>query len=160
MIHSLPGLSPSFYSFLMFKAWIVVLFLVLDVFRYGRTPVAAVLYVLFLRHLCMSLRKIARAISPFVSRSCNAVWRWEKRLKGLKNVFASKCSVSIYLVGDRRAWIIVAYEPFQKKLFGIWLTHEKKEHNELVKKLLPMWEEDMYVVACMELDKTKNTTQR
>jgi len=67
----------------MFKAWIVVLFLVLDVFRYGRTPVAVVLYVLFLRHLGMSLRKIARAISPFVSRSYNAVWRWEKRLKGL-----------------------------------------------------------------------------
>ena len=57
------GLSPSFYSF----------FHVLDLFTYGRTPVAVVLYALFLRHLGMSLRKIARAISSFVSRSYNAV---------------------------------------------------------------------------------------
>jgi len=45
----------------------------LDVFRCARTPVAVVLYALFLRHLGMSLRKIARAISPFVSGSYNAV---------------------------------------------------------------------------------------
>jgi len=30
--------------------------------------------------------------------------------------------------------MIIAYEPFQKKLLGIWLTHEKKDHNELVKR--------------------------
>jgi len=35
----------------------------LDVFRYGRTSVAVVIYALFLRHLGMSLRKIARAMS-------------------------------------------------------------------------------------------------
>jgi len=70
----------------------------------------------------MSLRKVARVISLFVSRSYNAVWRWEKRLKDLKNVFASKCSVSMYLVDDRKAWIIVAYESLQKKLLGICLT--------------------------------------
>jgi len=35
-------------------------------------------------------------------------------------------------VGDGKAWVIVAYEPFQKKLLGIWLTPEKKDHNELV----------------------------
>jgi len=29
-------------------------------------------------------------------------------------------------VGDRKAWIIVAYEPLQKKLLGIWLTPDKK----------------------------------
>jgi len=80
----------------------------------------------------MSLRKIARALSPFVSRSYNAVWRWEKRLKGLRDTFASKCSVSMYLVDDRKAWMIVAYEPLQRKLLGIWLTSEKKDHNELV----------------------------
>jgi len=78
----------------------------LDVFRYAGTPVAVVLYALFLRHLGMSLlRKIARAISPFVSRSYNAVWRWEKRLKGLKNVFNSKCSVSMYLIDDTLVWV-------------------------------------------------------
>jgi len=95
----------------------------------------------------MGLRKIAGAISPFVSRSYNAVWRWGKRLKGLRNTFASKCRVSMYLVddtlvfvGDRRAWMIVAYELFHKKLLGIWLTSEKKDHviacflNELVKR--------------------------
>jgi len=47
------------------------------------------------------------------------VWRWEKRLKGLRNTLASKCSVSMYLVDDRKAWIIVAYDPFQRKLLGI-----------------------------------------
>jgi len=124
----------------MFKAWFDVLFSMLDVFRYGRSPVAVVLYALFHRHLGMGLRKMARAISPFVSRSYNAFWRWEKRLKGLKDVFASKCSVSMYLVGDRKALIIVAYEPFHKKLLGIWLTSEKKDHviayflNEPVKR--------------------------
>jgi len=35
-------------------------------------------------------------------------------------------------VGDGKAWVIVAYEPFQKKLLGIWLTPEKKDPNELV----------------------------
>jgi len=111
----------------MFKAWFVVLFSMLDVFRFVRTSVAIVLYALYLRHL--GIRKIARAISPFVSRSYNAVWKWEKKLKGLRDTFASKCSVSLYLVddtlvwiGDRKAWIIVAYEPLQKKLLGIWLT--------------------------------------
>jgi len=72
----------------------------LDVFRYGRTSVAVVLYALFLRHLGMSLRKIARAISPFVYRSYNAVWKCEKRLKGLRDTFASKCIVSMYLVDN------------------------------------------------------------
>jgi len=153
------------------------------------------------------------AISPFVSRSYNAVWKWEKKLKGLKNVFASKCIVSMYLVDDGKAWIIVAYEQFHKKLLGIRLTPEKKDHiiayflNELVKRFgkhpvytdgalyyesacrilglehhvytFGSWlhcviesvictqittshaqEEDMYVEACMELDKTKNTIQR
>jgi len=60
------GLSPSF--FLMFKVWFLMFFIMLDVFRYGRTSVAVVLYALFLRHLGMSLRKIAMALSPFVSR--------------------------------------------------------------------------------------------
>jgi len=97
----------------------------LDVFRYSRTPVAVVLYAFFLRHL--GIRKIARAISPFISRSYNVVWRWEKKLKGFRDTLASKCIVSIYLVGDGKAWIIVAYEPLQKKLLGIWLTSEKKK---------------------------------
>jgi len=60
----------------------------------------------------MSLGKIAKPISPFMSRSYIAVWRWEKKLKGLRNAFASKCSVAMYLVGDRKEWIIVAYESF------------------------------------------------
>jgi len=46
----------------------------------------------------MSLRKIAMAISPFVSKSYKSVWKWEKKLKGLRDTFASKCSVSMYLV--------------------------------------------------------------
>jgi len=50
----------------------------LDVFRYAGTPVSVVIYALFLRHLGMSLRKIARAISPFVSRSYNAVCEVEE----------------------------------------------------------------------------------
>jgi len=117
-------------------------FLVLDVFGGVRTPVAVVLYALFLGHLGMSLGKIARAISSFVSRSYNAAWRWEKKLRGLRNTFANKCSISMYLVDDTLVWVgdgkacmIVAYEPFQKKLPGIWLTSEKKDHNELVKRL-------------------------
>jgi len=48
----------------------------------------------------MSLRKDARAIAPFVSRSYNAVWRWEKRLKGLRNTFVSECRVSMF-----RSWL-------------------------------------------------------
>jgi len=52
----------------MFKAWFDVLFSMLDVFCGAKTPVAVVLYALFLRHLGMSLRKIAMAISPFVGR--------------------------------------------------------------------------------------------
>jgi len=42
----------------------------------------------------------------------------------------------MYLVDDRKALMIVAYEPLQKKLLGIWLTSEKKDHNELVKSLV------------------------
>jgi len=42
----------------MFKAWFCFSFLVLDVFRCVRSPGAVVLYVLFLRHLGMSLGKI------------------------------------------------------------------------------------------------------
>lgn len=57
----------------------------LGVFNGVRTPVAVVLYALFLRRLGMSLRKISKAIAPFVSRSHNAVWRWEKRLRGFKD---------------------------------------------------------------------------
>jgi len=37
--------------------------------------------------------------------------------------------------GDRKAWIIVSYKPFNKKLLGIWLTPEKKDH----------------VIACLEV---------
>jgi len=70
-----------------------------------RSLVAVVLYALFLRHLGMSLRKIASAISPFVSRSYNAVWKWEKRLRGLRNTFASKSRVSMYLVDDTMVFV-------------------------------------------------------
>jgi len=57
----------------MFKAWSDVLFSYVGCFRCVRTPVSVVLYVLFLRHLGMSLRKIVRSIYPFVFRSYNAV---------------------------------------------------------------------------------------
>jgi len=53
-------------------------------------------YSLFVRCLGMSLRKDARAIAPLVSRSYNAVWKWEKRLKGLRNTFVSKCRISMF----------------------------------------------------------------
>jgi len=113
-----------------------------DMDRFGMLGLLSLLSftICSLRHLGMSLRKIAMAISPFVSRSYNVVWRWEKKLKGFRDTLASKCIVSIYLVDDRKAWIIVAYEPLQRKLLGIWLTSEKKDHviafflNELVKR--------------------------
>jgi len=44
-------------------------------------------------------------------------------------------------VGYGKAWIIVAYEPLQRKLLGIWLTSEKRDHivayflKELVKRV-------------------------
>jgi len=67
------GCHLVFILFSMFKAWFSILFSMLDAFRYSKTPVAVVLYTLFLRHLSMSLRKVARALSPFVSKSYNAV---------------------------------------------------------------------------------------
>jgi len=73
----------------------------LDVFRYARTPVVVVLYALFLRHLGIGLRKIAMAISSFVSRSYNAVCEVGKE------AFASKCSVSMHLVDDTLVWVVI-----------------------------------------------------
>jgi len=76
------GLSPCFYSFLMFKAWFSVLLL----YCWMCLGLLGLLWLLFsmlsFLGILVRVRKIARAISPFVSRSYNAVWRWEKRLKG------------------------------------------------------------------------------
>jgi len=59
--------------------------------------------------------------------------RWKKRLKGFRNSFAGKCSASMFIVddtlvwvGDGKAWMIVAYEPFRRRCWGIWLAPEKK----------------------------------
>jgi len=48
----------------------------------------------------MSLRKIARAISPFIFRYYNAVWRWGEKLKAFRDTFASNCRISMHLVDD------------------------------------------------------------
>ena len=48
-------------------------------------------YSLFVRCLAMSFRKVAMALSPFVSRSYNTLWRWDKKLR---NTLVSKCKIS------------------------------------------------------------------
>ncbi|MEM4417041.1 MAG: hypothetical protein QXD32_03170 [Nitrososphaerota archaeon] len=43
------------------------------------------------------MRGVARA---FIGVSHVAVWLWEKRLGGFRNVFASRCRVSLFLIDD------------------------------------------------------------
>jgi len=99
-------------------------------------PVAVLIYALFLKQRGWSIRRIALSLHLYLG----IITLYGNGMKKLRNTFASKCSVSMYLVGDRKAWIIVAYEPFHKKLLGIWLTSEKKDHiiacflKELVKR--------------------------
>jgi hypothetical protein len=59
----------------------------------------------FLRYLGLSLRRVSRAISPFVSRSYNVVWGWGERLRGFRDTFARRCRVSMYLVDDTVVWV-------------------------------------------------------
>ncbi|GBC70939.1 hypothetical protein HRbin02_00712 [Candidatus Calditenuaceae archaeon HR02] len=80
-----------------------------------RTPVPVALYALYLRYLGNSLRKVAKALEPFVVVSHVAAWLWEKRLKGFRNVYASRCRVSLFLIDDTEvriggssAWLFIA----------------------------------------------------
>ena len=74
-----------------------------------------VLYALYLRYLGNSLRKVAKALEPFIFVSYVAVWLWEKRLWGFRNVYASRCRVSLFLIDDTEvriggssAWLFIA----------------------------------------------------
>lgn len=51
-----------------------------------RTPLTVVLYALYLRFLANSLRRIAKALEPFIVVSHVAVWLWEMRLSGFRDV--------------------------------------------------------------------------
>jgi len=91
-----------------------------------RTPLPIVFYALYLRFLGDSLRKVPKAIEFFTARTHVAVWRWEKKLRGFRNVFTSRCRVSVFLIDDTKVrvgggsvWVFIAYEPFEKKLLGM-----------------------------------------
>jgi len=56
-----------------------------------------------------------------------------RSLRALGIPFTSKSRVSKFLVddtlvwvGDGKAWMIVAYDPFRRRCSVIWLTPEKK----------------------------------
>jgi len=95
---------------------------VLDVFRCVSTPMAAVLYALFLRHIGMDLRKIAYTDSALYYESAC-------RILGLEH--------HVYTFGS---WLHTVIE-------SVICTQ--------IKDIITTSHEDMYVGACMELDKTK-----
>ncbi len=99
-----------------------------------RTPAPIVLYALYLRYLGQSFRRIAKALAPSMSGSHVAVYGWVGRLKGFRNAFASRCRVSLFLIDDAEvkvdggsAWILIAYEPFEKKVLGMWLSWTRNQ---------------------------------
>jgi len=101
-----------------------------------RTPLPIVFYALYLRFLGDSLRKVSKAVEFFTAKSHVAVWRWEKKLRSFRNVSTSRCRVSAFLIDDTEvrvsgynAWVFIAYELFEKKLLGMWLSWTK---NQLV----------------------------
>ena len=93
-----------------------------------RTPLWIVGYALYLYLSGLSLRKDSRAISFFLPRSHQSIWRWLHRFGSLSEVFhvgRAKIAVvderSVNIKGIE-AWIWMAFEPRSRKLLALEIS--------------------------------------
>ena len=101
---------------------------VLPFFLRRRTPLPVVAYALYLYLSGLSLRRVCRAISPFIRRSHEAVRRWLGLFSLLgEALHAGRAKVAIvderyvYVAGEQ-PWIWLAMEPRSRRLLAVRLS--------------------------------------
>jgi len=93
-----------------------------------RTPLWVVGYAIYLYLSGLSLRKDSRAISFFLPRSHQSIWRWLHRFGSLSEVFhVGRAKIAV--VDERslningfEAWIWIAMEPKSRRVLALELS--------------------------------------
>ena len=93
-----------------------------------RTPIWIVAYAVYLYLSGLSLRRVSRALSFFIVRSHQSIWRWVHRFGGLSRAFHVG-GARTAIVDERsidvkglEAWVWMAIEPRSRKLLAIELS--------------------------------------
>jgi len=96
-----------------------------------RTPVAVVLYGLYLYFSGLSLRGVSKALEHIFPRSHTAVWLWIQRFGCLASYFKVGRVDRIAIdetwlkVGCDVMWLWLAVEPYRRKILGFYLSRTR-----------------------------------
>ena len=113
-----------------------------------RTAFPVVLYGLYLAFLGLSFRAVSSALRPFVLCGCLEV--------GSESYTPVDVGFSLFLVDETAVMIVwMAYEPFSRRILGLWLSWTRKFLKTLVRLYgrNPVWRDGApwYSDACKRL---------
>lgn len=93
-----------------------------------RTPLAIILYGVYLVFEGLSLRATSRALRALLPRSHVSIWRWIQGLAPLEGLFRPR-RVHCFLLDETmvkvkglEGWVWVAYEPPQRRFLALWFS--------------------------------------
>jgi len=96
-----------------------------------RTPLALMLYAVYMYFQGLSLRAVSACLEDFYPRSHVSVWRWVQRFSHLNRFFIVG-SVRCFLVdetwvkvGSQEAWLWLAFEPYGRCFLGFYLSRTR-----------------------------------
>jgi hypothetical protein len=95
-----------------------------------RTPIALILYALYLYFSSLSLRKASHVLEPIIKRSHVAIWKWIQKYSfvfdsfdvdkhDVNSIFIDETEINI---GGKKAWLWVAYEPQLKAFLSFYIS--------------------------------------
>ena len=93
-----------------------------------RTPIALILYALYLYFSSLSLRKASYVLEPIIKRSHVAIWKWIQRYSFVLDSFdVDKHDVNSIFINEtkinvREAWLWVEYEPQLKAFLSFYIS--------------------------------------
>ena len=107
--------------------------MITGVFERKRTPYEIIYYAVFVVFQGLSFERCSKTIEPFIKRSPKAIWDWYQELgsdRSISKIFRlGRERVKIFaideteiIIAGRKAFFFLAYEPFEKRILGLYLT--------------------------------------
>jgi len=109
-----------------------------------RTPIALILYALYLYFSSLSLRRASHVLEPIIKRSHVAIWKWIQRYSFVLDSFdVDKHDVNSILIDETeinvRVNLWVAYEPQLKAFLSFYISWHQNSlmlfHKEACKEV-------------------------
>ena len=98
-----------------------------------RTPIALILYALYLYFSSLSLRRTSHVLEPIIKRSHVAIWKWIQKYSFVLDSFdvdnhdANPIFIVKTKINVREAWLWVAHEPQHKAFRFLYMYSRTKE---------------------------------